>query len=175
MSHDDTSEAPKGIGGWLILVAIGIVVAPFKILFILSTVHVPIFRDGTLEYLTNPENDAYHPFWAPYIYGEVLTNGLILIASIYLIYLFFTKDHRFPPTYIFLQVFGLVFVIVDSALIKVVLPSEPVFDPETVGYLFGSTISLAIWVPYMLLSKRVKATFVENHPDKLQEGVVNRF
>jgi hypothetical protein len=35
------------------------------------------------------------------------------------------------------------------------------FDPETAKEFFRSLISMAIWVPYMLVSQRVKNTFIE--------------
>jgi len=48
----------------------------------------------------------------------------------------------------------------DAFAIQLVLPDEPVFDTETTRELYRSIISGIIWIPYMLLSKRVKATFV---------------
>jgi len=47
-----------------------------------------------------------------------------------------------------------------------VFPSEPMFDPETIKEFARSLVACVIWVPYMLISKRVKATFVEHMPNK---------
>ena len=52
-------------------------------------------------------------------------------------------------------------VLLDALAIKMVLPNEPIFDPYTVKELFQSIIAASIWVPYMLISKRVEATFVK--------------
>jgi hypothetical protein len=43
-----------------------------------------------------------------------------------------------------------------------VLPGEPVFDPDTVKELMRSLFMVVVWVPYILASKRVKATFIND-------------
>ena len=40
------------------------------------------------------------------------------------------------------------------------------FDPETTKEFMIALIGGVIWVPYMLVSKRVQATFVESMPNK---------
>ena len=175
MSSTEHAPPPKNIGGWLILVGIGLVISPFQLLFLLNTNFVPLFRDGTLEYLINPIYDSYHPFWGPLIYGEVFINILILCISFLLIYLFFTKSYRFPHIYIFLKAFSLVFVIVDTALLPIVVPTETVFTPETIGEIIGVAISAAIWIPYMLVSVRVNETFVDTRADASDASVIERF
>jgi hypothetical protein len=76
-------------------------------------------------------------------------------------YRFFTKSKHFPKWYIGVAVFSLFFIVADAFAVKPVLPSEPIFDPDTVKELMRAVIMVVIWVPYMLVSKRVKATFVK--------------
>ena len=76
-------------------------------------------------------------------------------------YKFIAKSRDFPKWYIGIAVFSLVFIVADAFAIKLVLPSEPVFDPDTIKELMRSVIMVTIWVPYMLVSKRVKATFIK--------------
>jgi len=85
----------------------------------------------------------------------------MVIASLYLVYLFFTKNRFFPKFYILIAISSIIFIIIDAWLVTKVLPSEPMLDEETMRELTRALISAAIWVPYMLVSKRVKATFVE--------------
>ncbi|MGD8576108.1 MAG: DUF2569 domain-containing protein, partial [Thiohalophilus sp.] len=89
-------------------------------------------------------------------------NALMAIASLVLIYLFFKKHFLFPKVYIALALLTLVFIPLDSWLVTFIMPNEPVFDPDTTKEFARSLVSSMIWVPYMLVSKRVKATFVEN-------------
>ncbi|HEB58023.1 MAG TPA: DUF2569 domain-containing protein [Gammaproteobacteria bacterium] len=149
----------EGIGGWLILVAIGVVFTPIRIAKFLLETYPPIFREGAWDALTTPGNDAYHPLLATIIGAEMVLNLLLLAASGILLALFFSRKAAFPKWYIGIAVFSLVFIALDAMAIKLVLPDEPMFDPETASELIRSLVTVVIWVPYMLVSKRVKATF----------------
>ena len=125
----------SGLGGWLILVGLGVIISPFYILF------------GLL------------------IWMEIVVNLIIFLCSIYLIFLFFAKKTFFPKFYIWFVFGSLAFVIVDAIvagmLVKDMLPDEPIFDSETIKEIVRLLITAIIWVPYMMVSKRVKATFVK--------------
>ena len=151
----------KGLGGWLILVGIGVVLSPIRLLGLIIQVYKPIFEDGTWEALTTVGSESYNEFWAPLLITEMIYNALMVIASLYLVYLFFTKNRFFPKFYILIAISSIIFIIIDAWLVTKVLPSEPMLDEETMRELTRALISAAIWVPYMLVSKRVKATFVE--------------
>jgi hypothetical protein len=150
----------EGIGGWLILVAIGIVVTPIRLIMLMMTTYPEIFSTGVWEVLTTQGSEAYSPLWAPILIGEILINSGMLLAWLYMAYLFFSKKMVFPKWYVGLAVFSLIFIIADAFAIKLVMPSEPVFDPDTIKELMRSLFMVVVWVPYMLISKRVKATFV---------------
>ena len=120
-----------------------------------------IFSNGAWEVITTQGSEAYNPLWAPIIIGEILINSGMLLAWLYMGYLFFTKRKFFLKWYIGLAFFSLVFIIADAFAIKLVLPSNQVFDPDTVKELMHSLIMVVVWVPYMLVSKRVKATFIK--------------
>lgn len=156
----------KGLGGWLILVGIGVVIAPIRLLATYIPIYKPIFEDGTWEALTTVGSEAYDPLWAPLLVGEIAYNSIMVAASLYLIYLFFSKHYLFPKVYIALVAVSLVFIPLDAWLVTKVLPNVPMFDPETTKEFMRVLIGGLIWVPYMLVSKRVKATFVEKMPNK---------
>lgn len=158
MSNEDRDL--QGIGGWLILVAIGIVITPFRLGLLMVQTYPEIFTSGAWEALTTEGSGVYSPFWAPFILGEILVNSIMLLAWLYIAYLFFSKKAALPKWYIGLAVFGLVFVIADAFAIRLVVSDAPIFDADIVRELMRSLITVVIWVPYMLVSKRVKATFV---------------
>lgn len=156
----------KGLGGWLILVGLGVVLSPIRQLVLLIQTYKPIIEDGTWEALTTVGSELYDPYFAALLIGEIGFALIILAASIYLIYLFFSKHYIFPKAYIGIVLASLIFIPVDSWLVTQIFPEEPLFDPETTKEFVKSLISCAIWVPYMLVSKRVRATFVENLPKR---------
>ena len=90
----------KGLGGWLVLVGIGVVVGPFRIAYEFGPLYYSIFTDGSFEYLTTPGTEAYHQLWGLLLVFEAVCNSLIVLASLYLIYLFFSKHYIFPKAYI---------------------------------------------------------------------------
>ena len=81
----------EGIGGWLILVAIGIVITPIRIVMLIMTTYPEIFSTGVWEALTTQGSEAYNPLWAPIIIGEILINSGLILVWLYMAYKFFTK------------------------------------------------------------------------------------
>lgn len=161
------NEELKGLGGWLILVGIGVVIAPIKMLVSYVPLYVSMFKDGTWRALTSVNSEAYNQFWAPLLIGEIIYNSIIFLGCTYLVYLYFTKHYLFPRLFIALMIVSLVFIPIDSWLVRIVLPNEPIFDADTTKEFARTLIGCIIWIPYILISKRVKLTFVESMPEKI--------
>lgn len=157
---DNEVKVPRDIGGWLILVALGIVFAPLRILYFLSTTYPPIFTDGTWEALTTETSEAYSPIWGPYLLSEIVVNLALVGASFYLVFLFFTKKSNFPKWYAGLAVFSAIFILLDAYMVTLVVPDMPMFDAETAKEFGRSLVSCLVWTPYLFLSQRSKETFV---------------
>lgn len=155
----------KGLGGWLILIGIGAVLSPIRLLISSIQIYHPIFTDGTWEALTTIGSEVYHPLWKPLLLGEIIFNVGMVTVSIYLIYLFFAKHYLFPKFFIGIFAASVIFIPLDAWLISFVAPNEPMFDPETTKEFTRVLVTILIWVPYMLVSKRVKATYVEKMPN----------
>jgi hypothetical protein len=151
----------RAIGGWLILVGFGVLIKPFYIILSLYPMYKEMFFSGQWEMIKTVGRMTYGPYFIPFVYMELVINILLLLFSFYLIYLFLTRDHHFPKYFIILAVGSLAFILIDAWIGGRIL-QEPVFDPETVREVTRAAVYAAIWVPYMLLSKRVKETFV-NH------------
>lgn len=88
-------DEPRKIGGWLILVAIGVVISPVRIFYLSVSTYPQIFSDGTWEALTTISSEAYSPIWEPFLIIEILVNLIFLVLSLYLAFLFFQKNELF--------------------------------------------------------------------------------
>lgn len=160
---DKSIDGPKGLGGWLILPALGLIILPIRLLMIFYNDFLPIFQEGYWQVLTTPGSGAYHHLWGPYIIFEIIGNAIFLIFGIFLLYLFFSKSFRFPKLIIIFYVANLVFVVADffmGDMIPAVAAEKN--DPEVIKEVARSIVGVLIWVPYFLVSKRVKNTFVKS-------------
>lgn len=149
----------EGIDGWLILVAIGIIIAPFRIAYMMYQTYPDVFEPTVWDALTTPGSAAYHPMWATIIYTEVLINVAFIIAWIVVAFKLFGKSSTFPKWFILAAVLSVVYMLLDILVVRLMLPNEPALDPATAKALAQTVAYAAIWIPYILVSKRVKATF----------------
>jgi len=149
----------QGLGGWLILVAIGLIISPIRIGIIELTL-LGIFVDGTWSVLSNSASEFYNPTLSLIIPIEFMFNLAFIFGFIFLIYLFFTKSSNFPRWYIAVYLANLIVIILDAVAVKIAVPGQPLFDTQTTGEFLRSLAACVIWVPYMFKSKRVEATFV---------------
>lgn len=169
----DNQNEPMKLGGWLILVGIGVVLSPIYLLITSSTAYFPIFGDGTWEAVTTVSSEFYHPLWGPLLLGEIIFNFGKAAVLIFMIYLFFSKDYLFPIFYVGVVLASLLFIPLDALLVKIILPNEPMFDLETIANFITTLISGLIWIPYLLFSKRAKSTFIKRKPESLFQPSVD--
>jgi len=156
------NKEPLKIGGWLIIIAIGIVITPFKLIYLMITTYPIIFKDGSWEAITTKGNVAFSPFWEPLIITEIVINSILILLSIYLFYLFFAKQSCLPKWYFGTKLFSVLFILVDAFIVTMILPEMKIFDSETIKELASSLFGLFVWSPYLLYSQRSKLTFVNN-------------
>lgn len=147
----------KGLDGWLILVAIGLVISPFSLIFDLYSI-VQAYQEIPWEEL---DAQAIGTALKALVVGEFVVNSILFIFLLLVIRLFFKKHYLFPKAYIVLLVIFLVLIPLDSWLVNLLIPAEEVFDFDTLKSTIRIALQCLIWIPYMLVSKRVKNTFVE--------------
>ena len=161
-----TDDKLQGLGGWLLLVMLGLIVSPIRISLMLFRDHAPIFSDGTWQALTSSSSEHYHALWAPFISFEIAGNVLLIVLALATLCFLLMKSKYAPAIAITWLLTGLVFVVGDFILAQQIplIANQPT-DPETMKELARSVIGAAIWIPYFLLSKRVKVTFTREWPN----------
>jgi hypothetical protein len=150
---------PSGIGGWLILPAIGLVLSPLVLLVVIVRDVLPTLQPDVWEQLTEPGSAAYHPMWATVIIYELVAYGGFLIFTLALGYLFFTKARNTPAVFIVWLVVNVAVQGVDLLLAQTIPWAAEESSASASGIVRG-IISLFIWTPYFLHSERVRNTFV---------------
>jgi hypothetical protein len=147
---------PKGIGGWLILPMLGL----------FATVGLQLYGLTTAGE-TFASLSALNGLQSNMVVAEFILNLIIFLGvPIALLVLLFSTRRSFPRMYIWWQVIGAAFVVIDLlagyALFHDAYEASgtPFFDSQTIRSLTSTIIGICIWVPYMLQSMRVKNTFV---------------
>ncbi|MEH6537755.1 MAG: DUF2569 family protein [Psychroserpens sp.] len=146
----------EGIEGWLYFIGFIVVVFPLVLIFKALPTYFSMFTDGTWDAITTPGFKSYNPLWGPLIYIEILINIGLLFACILVVYQFFLKKKTFPKWFIGILLFRLVFNFVDELAVITIIPEKTIDASQHIYFLIG--MSLIIW--YILVSERVKATFV---------------
>jgi transglutaminase-like putative cysteine protease len=147
------------IGGWLILVCIGLLLKPTISLGNLGE-SCRFFLASDWHALTVPDMESYYGLWAPTIIFELLANILLLVFSGLLLVLFFERKRRFPLLFIIFTLLNLAVFGVDY-LANALIPVAKAHSASSPLWGFtNAAVYVMIWVPYFLFSKRVKTTFV---------------
>lgn len=154
----------SGIRGWLILVAIGVVLGPPTRVMMLGWLLYEAGDLTTWVALTTPGEEAYHPLWQPALLAELALAAIFLVYSILLLVLFFKKKYTLPR----LMVYFYLFNFVAGAGLYLLFRGIPAMDEEVLSE-YGSHVGRAgvfglLWGAYFLRSKRVKATFTRGAP-----------
>ena len=87
---DAAATQKKRLGGWLILVGLGVVFSPFRLLMNTLPAYEPLLQSDIWDVLTNPDSAAYHPLWGPLLIGEITFNvGLFLGFALFNLSVFY--------------------------------------------------------------------------------------
>lgn len=153
-------KSVEGLGGWLIIAGLNVVLAPVLIVVKAYTGYAKMVSSGVWDAVTSPESMAYDPRWVPIVIGEAALNGVMVLVLIYIAFLFFSKRRAFPFWFIAIHVVTACLVAIDALVIQHMFPGTPMFDADVVREIVRPVVGALIWTPYLLMSKRVKATFV---------------
>ena len=148
-----------GLGGWLILVGLGLYLRPI-IIVVTLLMTVSSYDLETWQTLTNPGSGSYHALWAPVLIFELLGNITLLVFTIFLLVLFHQKRAVFPRMMIMLLLAQAIFLILDHILAQQIPYVAASNDTKTLRQMNSAIFGAVIWTAYLLVSKRVKATFI---------------
>jgi glucan phosphoethanolaminetransferase (alkaline phosphatase superfamily) len=146
---------PYGFGGWLYLFALGLLLTFFNAVVYLGSTLLPIVTNGLLSTLL-----ADNPHYGGIVLVELVMYIYFAIFPLYLIFLAYRRKRLF-------RTMGLLFPLLNVILgIFYFFAMKTVPDLATDDLLTGqikqisrSVFSACIWIPYMLVSKRVQNTF----------------
>ena len=152
---------PYGFGGWLTLFRIGLL---FSILafgkFIVVEI-VPNFSNEDYKILTNPVSELYNPLYSTFIITELITNIFLLSFCILLLILCQLQKKLFPKLSILFLGLNIVFIVIEIAFLGYIDNAITDTFHENIFGIIKAIAIAGIWIPYLLLSKRVKNTFTE--------------
>jgi hypothetical protein len=137
--------------GWLIVLGSGLLIAPLLVVATMGLQNFPYLYDGTrLEYFaTQPAALALGRF-------ELVANVVYLVLLAGLNYLYFEKKKAFPVSMI-------VYLVVQVTLSAIDFVQMRALHPTSFSLMYGvgrAGLFAAVFIPYLLVSKRVKGTFV---------------
>jgi len=154
----ERNAGPEGLGGWLIVIAIKLIMTLLSGCLMLMTL-MAIFNGDTWTQITTPGDDAYHPLFGPLIIFELVGNIVLAGGSLTLLVMFFRKAPRFPRWMIALLVFGPILTAADMYWASLIPNVQLQATSGQVQVFIRTLASACIWVPYLLMSKRVRNTF----------------
>ena len=158
--EEQEEKSYVGLGGWLILPLLLLFLTPLYLGYVLQRDIFPIFLEGYWPLLTTPGEMAYDPMWAPLILFQAVGKTLIAIFAIVLLVLFLYRSSALPKLFICFLLLSLAFAATDFYVAKQVRLFAGGIDIRAVQDVVAGAVSLLIGVPYFLMSKRVRQTFV---------------
>jgi hypothetical protein len=149
----------RGLGGWLILIGLGHVIALVWILF------------GFNRILFLKNHTRYYELIPAALYSDVILFSAVFALIAYSTYLFFNRRRLFRRYFAIQCVFGFVFLPLHFIFMSVLFSYSTGMSWESVAHAIAPVYSMTDWIIamvsvtvsglYMNMSTRVENTFVE--------------
>ena len=162
---DPSQNTLEGIGGWLVLPLLGLILTPLRQLRTLVVDILPAFEAGTWEALTSQDSTAYSSWWAPYFIVSAVVAVAMAVWAVLLIVLFLGRKRQLPTVISIFYLAGVLaaaFELISSLMLDAELPELGIGATvaTAVAGVVGTSIGSAIWIAYFFRSVRVRNTFV---------------
>ncbi len=151
------NEDVKGIGGWLLVLAFGLIVLPIQPVIEIYHFIEKVITDGYWEALTASESNEML-----FRICEVAGKSILVLYNVALLFMLFRKSTRFPFALKLFLIANIVFTIVAILLAHSVPTLYAEKSSQLQLHVIRSIVDAAIWILYFRFSKRVKNTFVES-------------
>jgi transglutaminase-like putative cysteine protease len=159
---DDTLY--DGIGGWLVLLGIGVIFNPLMTIYALMS--NGYFNAIQWQILTDSQYVAYNPLLGGLVIFELMANIASLGFSILLVILFFQRRSSVPRLMSAFFAFHVGFIFIDLAWGFSIDVYNRGNVSTSVSELVKLLIRAGIWIPYLFLSDRSKGTFTQRLYDR---------
>ncbi|MFH1498542.1 MAG: DUF3857 domain-containing protein [Verrucomicrobiota bacterium] len=153
----ESANDPVGLGGWLVLPMIGLVLRPVMLVVIMTQNAAGYFDEATWQALVDPASAGYSPGLAALILFEAAGNTTSFMMTLITGWLFFTRRRETPSWMIALLLFSAGLLLVDTVALHAV--QDTMFSNEDSFEILKTFITATIWTGYFLRSRRVKRTF----------------
>jgi len=147
-----------GLTGWLALIGLGLIIGFFKEGY------------GLFQYFSLLSTSYAIPGFTSLLQFEFIGSTAFVILNSYILFLYFKKNRKFPKNYIIYLIYPVIFSVIDLILLgSLSFPTQEqkqlINDAITKnsGDLARSAVYGIIWSIYMLKSKQVKITFVNEN------------
>lgn len=153
------------IGGWLILLAIGVTITPFTMLK--DLLEMETFSNNLWEQLATRKDLGNISVIQLFLIAEIIANTFMIVYSILLVVLFYNRRDIFPfslATFCFVM---LIISVADTHLTAYLFKTPP--SPDLPYYIIRQLVYMLVWVPYLLKSDRATSTFTIPHHSQLEE------
>lgn len=148
-----------GIGGWLILPAIFVLIQPFRVIYdMYGTLDAYAINTWTLLTTTS---DFYNALWAPYLLLALASNLALIVFGFLILVMFYATKKGFPRIYISFMILSLVIHTLDLLGANMIPAAASELTSKDTFDLIKQYIVSIIWISYFLVSKRVRATFTK--------------
>lgn len=149
----------SGLGGWLVLIQIGMYITIWQTIDSLSK-GMQLINSENWKLLITETSVRYHALWEPLVSFKLLYSFLYLLFIAIILILFYQKKAILPRLMIILFSVATVYSFIELILTYQIPSVQQSENNIMIREFIRSLAFCAIWIPYFLKSERVENTFV---------------
>lgn len=168
LSKEENKGWIFGIGGFLFL-PLGLLFATVGLhcLSLLGDLILPLIVDGDWKALTTPGAEYYHPLWKKIIFFDVIKTLLIIVFGTFLL-IGFLRNKLYVPVLMIIWflimclIQGIEYYYIFDISLDLKNYEDPLISKLEFRHAFAQSVFWALMlIPYFIISKRVKWTFIK--------------